>query len=227
MPAERLDKLVSRLGYCTRGELRRHLDLVTIDGEPAKKADQKVVHAQVRWEGEPLDPDPLWVLLHKPAGYTCSTRDPGELVYDLLPERWMFRRPQLATVGRLDKDSSGVLLLTDDGQALHRLTSPKSGVDKVYEVTLSLPPSAQDCYRLAAGGLMLEDETKPLLACEVEQVGENQVTMVLHEGRYHQVKRMWSALGNEVVKLHRSRFGKWRVDDIEPGQYRVLAPDGD
>jgi 16S rRNA pseudouridine516 synthase len=225
MPAERLDKLISRLGYCTRNELRKHLDLVTVDGEPAKKADQKVEHRQVRWEGEPLDPDPLWVLLHKPAGYTCSTKDPGELVFDLLPERWMFRRPQLSTVGRLDKDSSGVLLLTDDGQALHRLTSPKSGIDKVYEVTLALPATARDCERLAAGGLMLEDETKPLLPCEVELVGEHNVIMVLHEGRYHQVKRMWAALGNEVVRLHRSRFGKWRVDDLEPGEYKLLEPE--
>ena len=224
MSTERLDRLLSRLGYCSRGDLRRQLDRVTVAGEAVRRSDAKVTHAQVCWDGEPLDPDPLWLLLHKPADLTCSHRDLGGLIFELFPERYMQRRPALSSVGRLDKDTTGVLILTTDGPALHRLTSPKSEVEKVYQVGLDSEPDQAVLDRLQQGGMVLEGDDKPLLPCVIRRTGENQVEMVLHEGRYHQVKRMWSALGLEVQTLHRSRFGRFEVGSLEPGEFRLLEP---
>ena len=222
MPKERLDKLLSNLGYCTRSELRKALDRVEVNGEPARKADQKAEWTEVTWDGEPVDPDPLWILLHKPEGVTCSHRDVGRLVFEVFPERYLMRKPALSTVGRLDRDTTGVLLLTTDGGALHRLTSPRSKVDKVYRVDLADVPSPQQLEQLRQGGGMLEDDDKPLLPCTIDVTGERRVEMTLHEGRYHQVKRMWASVGNAVESLHRQRFHRFEVGDLAPGEYRIL-----
>ena len=147
MSTERLDRLISRLGYCTRSELKRYLGEVTVDGERPRRSDVKVTASQVRWQGEPMDPDPLWILLHKPEGVTCSHKDVGRLVFEMFPERYLNRRPGLSTVGRLDKDTTGILLLTTDGAALHRLTSPRHQVDKVYVVDLENEPDDQEIGR--------------------------------------------------------------------------------
>jgi 16S rRNA pseudouridine516 synthase len=222
MPKERLDKLLSNLGYCTRSELRKALDRVEVNGQPALKADQKVEWTEVTWDGEPVDPDPLWILLHKPEGVTCSHRDVGRLVFEMFPERYLMRKPALSTVGRLDRDTTGVLLLTTDGAALHRLTSPRSQVDKVYRVDLTDPPSPQQLEQLRQGGGLLEDDDKPLLPCVIQVTGERRVQMTLHEGRYHQVKRMWTSVGNAVEGLHRQRFHRFEVGHLAPGEYRLL-----
>ena len=225
MPKERLDKLLSNLGYCTRSELRKNLDLVTVLGEPARKVDQKAEWFEVCWDGEPIDPDPLWILLHKPEGVTCSHKDVGRLVFEVFPDRYMQRKPALSTVGRLDRDTTGVLLLTTDGAALHRLTSPRSQVDKVYRVDLVDEPDQKQLEKLRAGGGLLEDDDKPLLPCNIEVTGPRQVLMTLHEGRYHQVKRMWASVGNQVDKLHRQRFHRFETGELEAGQYRLLTPE--
>jgi len=225
MPKERLDKLLSNLGYCTRSELRKNLDRVTVLGEPAKKVDQKADWSEVCWDGEPIDPDPLWILLHKPEGATCSHRDVGRLVYEMFPDRYLMRKPALSTVGRLDRDTTGVLLLTTDGAALHRLTSPRSQVDKVYLVDLVDEPDAAQLEKLRTGGGLLEDDDKPLLPCAIEVTGPRQVEMTLHEGRYHQVKRMWLSVGNQVDKLHRRRFHRFETGELEAGQFRLLTPE--
>ncbi|MBS2035397.1 rRNA pseudouridine synthase [bacterium] len=225
MPKERLDKLLSNLGYCTRSELRKALDRVEINGEPARKVDQKVEWFEVTWEGEPVDPDPLWILLHKPEGVTCSHKDVGRLVFEMFPERYLMRKPALSTVGRLDRDTTGVLLLTTDGAALHRLTSPRSQVDKVYRVDLVDAPSSEQLERLRQGGGLLDEDDKPLLPCAIEVTGERQVEMTLHEGRYHQVKRMWVSVGNQVEKLHRVRFHRFGVGELAAGEYRLLSPE--
>ena len=223
MPKERLDKMLSNLGYCTRSELRKNLSRLTVNGQVPKKPDEKAEWFEVCWDGQPVDPDPLWILLHKPEGVTCSHKDVGRLVFELFPDRYLMRKPALSTVGRLDRDTTGVLLLTTDGGALHRLTSPKSQTDKVYRVDLTEAPEEIHLQQLRQGGGKLEGEDKPLLPCAVEKTGERQVKMILHEGRYHQVKRMWEALGNPVEKLHRTRFHTFEVGDLEEGAYRLLS----
>ena len=219
-PLTRLDKLLSQRGYCTRREVRGAGARIQVGGRPARSYDEKVDPAEVTWDGEPLDPETLLILLHKPAGYTCSHRDLPPLVFELLPERWLRRNPALNSVGRLDKDTTGVLLLTDDGALLHRLTSPKARLPKIYEVTLERKPTDEELEQVRAGGLILED--KPLLPAPVERSGPLQVRLELVEGRYHQIKRTFALLGNAVTRLHRSRVGEWTVAGLEPAEYRIL-----
>ena len=136
----KLVKRIANLGYGSRKEVARMFreGRITDPAGAVLYADDLVGHDEVRVDGELLDPPPgLAILLHKPVGYTCSTRDPGRIVYDLLPGRFRLRSPLLSTVGRLDRDTSGALLLTDDGALLHRIVSPKAKLAKVYEATLA------------------------------------------------------------------------------------------
>lgn len=225
MPKERLDKILSNLGYCSRSQLRKQLDRVKVAGEPAQKPDQKAEWSDLTWDDQPLDPDPLWILLNKPAGLTCSHRDAGPLVYEIFPERYLARKPALSSVGRLDRDTTGVLLFTTDGGALHRMTSPRSQIDKVYRAELTRQPGESELDRVRAGGWTLEGDDKPLLPCQAQIIGPLTVELVLQEGRYHQVKRMWSALDNPVISLHRERFGPFVCGELKAGEYRLLKPE--
>jgi len=224
----RLDRILSSRGYSTRSQAKgfvRHHDIL-FDGKKVERVDDKVDPALVTIDGEPLDPESLFILMNKPVGYVCSHREQGDLIYSLLPERWTYRNPQVATVGRLDKDTSGLLLLTDDGQLLHRLTSPKHHVPRVYLATLDRPLRGDEAKIFQSGALMLEDEEKPLLPAEMEVLAETQARLTLHEGRYHQVRRMFAAVGNHVTALHREKFGIIALDDLQPGQYRLLEKPG-
>ena len=136
--------------------------LIAFTGSSFKKASDKVVAEDVRLEGEPLDPTELLIMMHKPAGYTCSHRDRPPLIFELLPERFAVRDPKLSCVGRLDKDTTGIILMTDNGQLLHRLISPNWKVEKVYEVDTALEVTESQVERLAAGGWCLPDDDKPL-----------------------------------------------------------------
>ena len=133
----------------------------------------RCAHEAIRVDGEPLDPPQgLLLMLHKPVGYTCSTKDPGRIVYDLLPPRFRLRVPLLSTVGRLDRDTSGLLLMTDDGALLHRIVSPKSHLSKVYEATLAQRPARRRGRRCSpAARLMLESEDTPLAPAMLEVAG--------------------------------------------------------
>ena len=223
MATERLDRLLSRLGYCSRSQVKKFLPRVTCAGLPVVSADLRVDPSEVRFEGEPLDPDPLWILMHKPLGLTCSHQDRGDLVFDLFPERYRNRRPILSSIGRLDKETSGVLLFTTDGQALHRLTSPKFKVEKVYRAHLREAPTPESIEQLSGGGLHLPDDPKPLLPCKIQARADHQVEMTLVEGRYHQVRRMWELVGNHVERLHRERFGELDARRLESGEFRLLS----
>ncbi|HAL21621.1 MAG TPA: 16S rRNA pseudouridine(516) synthase [Stenotrophomonas sp.] len=221
----KLVKHIANLGYGSRKQVQwmfREGRITDADGE-VLYADDQVQHEAVRVDGEPLDPPPgLTIALHKPAGYTCSTKDTGRLIYDLLPPRFRDRDPVLSTVGRLDRETSGLLLLTDDGGLLHRIISPKSKLPKVYEVTLSEDLRGDEVALFASGTLMLESEKTPLLPAELEVLGPRQVRLVLHEGRYHQVRRMFAATGNHVQALHRSRVGGMDLQGLDEGQWRML-----
>jgi 16S rRNA pseudouridine516 synthase len=225
----KLLKLIANLGYGSRKQvtaLFREGRITDADGEVLYADDELGVHAThdaVRVDGEPLDPAPgLLLMLHKPAGYTCSTKDQGRLIYDLLPPRFRLRDPVLSTVGRLDRETSGLLLLTDDGALLHRIISPKSEIPKVYEATLAAPLRGDEAALFASGTLMLESEQKPLLPAELETLDPQRARLTLHEGRYHQVRRMFAAVGNHVEALHRVSVGGLTLGDLAEGQWRIL-----
>lgn len=222
----RLVKLIANLGYGSRKQVAamfREGRITDPDGE-VLYADDQVDHAQVRIDGQPLDPPiGLTLMLHKPTGYTCSTRDPGQIIYDLFPPRFQLRSPLLANVGRLDRDTSGLLLMTDEGALLHRIASPRSKLAKVYEATLARDLRGNEVEIFASGKLMLESEKAPLAPATLEIIGPRQARLVLMEGRYHQARRMFAAVGNHVETLHRSRVGGLELGDLPVGQWRALS----
>lgn len=221
----KLLRLVANLGYGSRREVQAMFreGRITDASGAVLYADDRVAHEAVRLDGQPLDPAPGMVLmLHKPVGYTCSTRDAGRLVYDLLPPRFRLRSPALSTVGRLDRDTSGLLLLTDDGQLLHRVISPRSNLAKTYEATLDRPLRGDEAALFASGTLVLESDTTPLRPAVLEPVSPTRARLRITEGRYHQVRRMFAAAGNHVVALHRPQVGGLTLDGLAPGQWRLL-----
>lgn len=164
------------------------------------------------------------IMLHKPAGFECSQKPrhhPG--VMSLLPAPLRTRGVQ--PVGRLDADTTGLLLLTDDGRLLHRLTSPRHHVPKVYEASTRHPLTPGPVQQLLAG-VVLDDDPAPVRAAEAEATAERALRLVLTEGKYHQVKRMVAAVGNRVEALHRSAFGALTLPaDLGPGQWRWIDPE--
>jgi 16S rRNA pseudouridine516 synthase len=221
----KLVKHLANLGYGSRKQVAlifREGRITDAQGE-VMYADDPVDHDNLRVDGEPLDPPQgLLIMLHKPVGYTCSTKDPGRIVYDLLPPRYRLRSPLLSSVGRLDRDTSGLLLFTDDGVLLHRIVSPKSKLSKVYEATLANDLRGDEAQTFASGTLMLESEQTPLLPADLEVVDLRHVRLTLHEGRYHQVRRMFAAVGNHVEALHRSRIGGLGLGNLHSGEWRML-----
>jgi 16S rRNA pseudouridine516 synthase len=225
----RLDQLLASLGYCSRREARDWIKsgAVTVRGEVADDFGAKAQPADVRVDGEPLDhPDGLLLLLHKPLGLVCShdSRE-GPSVYSLLPERWRRRNPPVTSVGRLDKDTSGLLLLTDQSALVHRLTSPKHKVPKVYRATVDRDLASELVALFASGTLRLDDEEKPCAPAELKIVSPREAEVTLTEGRYHQVRRMFAAGGATVLTLHREKFGALALGDLPAGTWRELPLD--
>ena len=219
---------IANLGYGSRRDVQwmfREGRITDMQGE-VLYADDGVPFDAVRIDGEPLDPPPgLLLMLNKPLGHTCSMKDPGRIVFDLLPPRFRERNPALSTVGRLDRDTSGVLLFTDDGQLLHRIIAPKSKLPKVYLATLADDLRGNEAALFASGTLMLDNEKTPLLPAELEPLDARRARLVLHEGRYHQVRRMFAAIGHHVQALHRERIGGLTLGDLPEGQWRALDAD--
>jgi 16S rRNA pseudouridine516 synthase len=222
----RLDKLLGSLGYCVRKEVASLIrdGIITHTENLPLKNDTKVAHEEILFDNEPLDPPAgMVILMNKPAGLICSHDDgEGKLVYDILPPRWRLRDPKISTIGRLDKDTSGLLLLTDDGALLHRLTSPKHKVPKVYEATLDRPLEGDEAEIFASGALMLNGEKNPCLPAKLTIINDTHVKLEITEGRYHQVRRMFAAVGNHVTSLHRSTFGILTLGDLKVGEYRII-----
>lgn len=189
-------------------------------------ADDRVPHERIRIDGEPLDPPVgLVLMMHKPLGVTCSRKDQGRLVYDLLPPRYRLRDPALSTVGRLDRETSGLLLFTDDGALLHRIISPRANVAKTYEALLAEDLRGHEGELFASGSLMLASETEPLEPARLEVLGPRRARLTVTEGRYHQVRRMFAAVGNHVVALQRLAIGGLALDGLPVGAWRALAQD--
>ncbi|MCJ2122246.1 pseudouridine synthase [Methylobacterium sp. J-077] len=227
----RLDKLLANLGYGSRREIQglARAGTILLDGAEVADAGDRIaldpdLPERLTIDGAPVDPLPgLCLMLHKPLGVTCSHKEAGPLVYGLLPERWRRRDPPLSTVGRLDKETSGLLLLTDDGALLHRIIAPKANVAKRYRVTLDRPLDGTEGAVFASGTLMLEGEERPLLPVPLEVEDLTHCAVTLTEGRYHQVRRMFAAIGNHVVDLHRDRVGGLDLpSDLPAGGYQVM-----
>jgi 16S rRNA pseudouridine516 synthase len=225
----RLDQLLANLGYCSRRDARGWIQSgrATVRGKVVDDFGLKTDDADVLIDGEPLDhPNGLLLLLHKPVGLVCSHEDrEGPNVYGLLSERWRRRNPQITSIGRLDKDTSGVLLLTDQSELVHRLTSPKYKVPKVYRATVSRDLSPDLVQLFASGSLVLPEEGTPCAPAGLKIISPREAELTLTEGRYHQVRRMFASQGNEVLTLHRSRFGSMELADLPAGQWRELPLD--
>ena len=225
----RLDQLLANLGYCSRREARDWIasGAVTVRREVAEDFGAKADAADVRVDGEPLDhPDGLLLVLNKPLGLVCSHElREGPNVYSLLPPRWQRRNPIVTSIGRLDKDTSGLLLLTDHSVLVHRLTSPKHKVPKVYRATVDRDLAPELVALFAGGTLMLDEETKPCAPAELKIISPREAEVTLTEGRYHQVRRMFAAAGATVLTLHREKFGALALGDLGPGTWRELPLD--
>ena len=225
---DRLDKLLSNLGYGARKDVAYWVKegLITVDGQQATSAAQKVGANQVFLEGEALDhPHGLTVIYHKPLGAVCSRKEDGRLIFDDFPERWIHRKPPFSCVGRLDKNTSGLLILTDNGQLNHQITSPKQHISKTYAVRLDSPLQGHEMGLFASGKLMLEDDDRPCLPAELTITGDRQATLVLHEGRYHQVRRMFAAAENHVSELTRTHIGilDLATTKLQAGAYTTVT----
>ena len=232
-PTLRLDRLLANMGYGSRKEAQSlaRSGGVVLDGAELLDADRRIpvtpdLSARMTVEGRPLDPPPgMALMLHKPVGVTCSHKEAGALVYQLLPARWRRREPAISSVGRLDKDTSGLLLMTDDGGLLHRIISPRSHIAKRYRVTLDRPMKGDEGEVFASGTLMLDNEDRPLLPAVLEVLSPTDALLTITEGRYHQVRRMFAAVGNHVTALHRDRVGGLELPaGLEPGAYRLMGP---
>ncbi|HSV47628.1 MAG TPA: 16S rRNA pseudouridine(516) synthase [Ramlibacter sp.] len=206
--------------------------LVRVAGEPCTDASAEFEPQGLHFEvqGQAWDYyDPAYVMLHKPAGTECSQKPSTyPSIYTLLPAP-LRQRPQkgpvqgVQAVGRLDQDTTGLLLLSDDGRFIHRMNSPRHHVPKVYEVGAKHPVDALQVERLLAG-VVLDDDPKPVAAAACEATGERELRLTLTEGKYHQVKRMLAAVGNRVETLHRSRVGGLVLPpELGPGQWRWLG----
>ena len=223
----KLVKLLANLGYGSRKEVQRMIRAGAVTDPSGRVLGESELppHSQILFRGEALDaPFPLTIMLNKPDGYTCSAEDPEATVYDLLPERFAHRNPGLNPVGRLDKDTTGLLLLTDDGKLLHKIIHPKSHCLKVYHATLARPLEGHEQALFASGEVLLNSETKPLLPAGLEALGEMEALVTLHEGRYHQVRRMFAAAGNHVISLKRISIGGLRLPvDLPEGEWRSVT----
>jgi 16S rRNA pseudouridine516 synthase len=228
MPTQTLVQILHSQGFGVRRAcegliLGGHL---RIDGQtltdPEARIDPQGLSFEV--EGRPwLYQDKALILLHKPAGYECSQKASAwPSIMLLLPPPLRHRGVQ--SVGRLDQDTTGALLLTDDGPLLHKLTSPKHHVPKVYEVTAARPIEDRQITRLLAG-VVLDDDPRPVAAQACERTDELHLRLTLTQGKYHQVKRMMAAVGNHCERLHRSTIGNLVLDggDLPEGQWRFVT----
>lgn len=221
----RLDQFVATSSELSRKEAKRAIARgeVTVDGETCTTANTQLAgDAQVILAGRPLAlPGERYLMMNKPAGFVSATTDSDHpTALDLVPAELT---QNLHIAGRLDADTTGLLLLTTDGQWSHRVTSPRTDCPKIYRVTLSEPLSAMAVQELEQG-VRLHNESKLTKPAQVAILSERTIDLTISEGRYHQVKRMLAAVGNHVEALHRLQIGSVRLDPaLEPGGYRELT----
>ena len=217
----RLNAYLARAGVASRRKADELIlaGRVTVNGRPGQLHTAVSAGDRVEVDGRPVAPQRLaYVLLHKPAGVVTTTRDPQgrRTVAELVP-----RRPRVVPVGRLDADTTGALLLTNDGPLAHRLAHPRYGVEKTYVAEVEGEPGEEALRELREGVELEDGRTAPARA---RALGAGRVELVLHEGRKHQVKRMLAAVGHPVRRLHRSAYAGLTLAGLEPGEWRELAP---
>jgi 23S rRNA pseudouridine2605 synthase len=218
----RLNAFLGRAGVASRRKADELIvaGRVTVNGEPGQLNTFVSGDDVVEVDGQAVTKQRLaYVLLHKPAGVVTTARDPGgrPTVVDLVDHE-----ARVVPVGRLDADTTGALLLTNDGALAHRLAHPRYEVDKAYEAEVEGSPS-DDALRQLAEGVQLEDG--PTAPAEARRLGPSRIELTLHEGRKHQVKRMCEAVGHTVLRLHRSRYATLTLDGLDPGEWRELTAD--
>ncbi len=226
----RLDRFISNATGLSRAQTHKLIKAgeVTLAGEVAQSPQLNITAEQVvTVSGETVRlPQPLYLMMHKPAGYVCATEDGMHpIVIDLVQGDQRAQHPTdpLQIVGRLDLDTTGLLLLTTDGQWNHRVTSPRSQCRKTYRTELADPISAEQIEALKHG-VLLRGEKQPTLPCTIQVLDTHHVDISIQEGKYHQVKRMFAAVGNKVVQLHRYSIGGIVLDsDLRPGEFRPLT----
>jgi len=218
----RLNAYLARAGVASRRKADELIKAgrVTVNGEPGQLNTFVSKHDRVELDGRPLARQPLaYVLLHKPAGVVTTASDPEgrPTVVELVSEHQV----RVVPVGRLDADTTGALLLTNDGELAHRLAHPRYEVEKVYEAEVEGEPSDEALRRLERG---LELDDGPTAPAEARRLAPSRIELTIHEGRKHQVKRMLAAVGHPVVHLHRSRYAGLTLEGLEPGAWRELEP---
>lgn len=222
----RLDRFLSNATPLSRSEAQRAIrnGRVTVAGIAQRDpAYQLCDEETITLDGQAvIEQGARYFMLNKPAGYICATQDATHpTVLDLLHEA---NRKGLHPVGRLDLDTTGLVLITDDGAWSHRITAPRQACPKRYRVTLAEPIADSVAERFAAG-VLLKGETKPTRPAQLHLITQREVLLTIHEGRYHQVKRMFAAVGNHVAALHRESIGSLELDPaLAPGEYRPLDP---
>jgi len=221
----RLDKFLSQSLGITRSQASRLLrgGEVLLNGEPVKQGAIALGESdEVAFAGQRLRlTGPRYFMLHKPEGYVCSNEDPDHPNVFLLLEEPALGK--LHCAGRLDLDTTGLVLITDDGQWSHRITSPRHECAKRYRVWLADPVPASAIAQFAEG-IQLRSERDLTRPAQLELISDTEALLTIHEGKYHQVKRMFAAIGNKVVKLHREQVGPLALDaELAPGDYRPLT----
>ena len=221
----RLDKYISNATDLSRTDVKKLIKsgLVSIDDETAKSGSQKVTDDQeIAIEGSTIQlMTTRYFMMNKPAGVVSATKDhTNPTALDLIYEH---RNDQLQIAGRLDIDTTGLLLITDDGQWNHIVTSPRTDCKKIYAVELENAVS-EDYHKKLEAGIALEGEKRRCLPATMQVIDDHHIQLSISEGKYHQVKRMITSLGNEVVSLHRLQIGGIALDpELEPGNYRPLT----
>lgn len=223
-----LEKILFSQGFGTRRYCSDlvYADLVKVNGVLAEDPEEKIPpeNLQLEVDGQVWEfHEKAYVAFHKPVGYECSHKTSHHpSVYGLLPQPLIERGIQC--VGRLDWDTTGLLLLSDDGQFIHKMTSPKKNIGKIYDITTAEPITQKQIDHLL-NGVILDDDPKPCFAKACVQKEDKLLAMTIVEGRYHQVKRMLAAVGNHVAGLHRSTIGAYTMPtDLAEGQWRWLYP---
>ena len=224
----KLVKLIANLGYGSRKQVTQLFrgGRITDAAGEVLYADDQVAHADIRIDDEPLDPPPGMTLLRMPL-FTWTALCTAILMIFAMPPLTLAtaQLALLSSVGRLDRDTTGLLLFTDDGALLHRIISPRAQVAKVYEATLAQDLRGDEGALFASGTLLLESENEPLAPAQLAVLGPRHARLTVSEGRYHQIRRMFAATGNHVDTLHRVAVGALTLGDLPLGAWRVLDAD--